>query len=169
MENKSEVSRLTPRNHTRTRQARRPSPLLTSLETYAIKKRPDFSSVNVQQLLRDVDVPDFLDDLAQHPYFASLLGSINPLTEFNFWDSYLVRIPTSRFAPEPRIARIHAISGLIAQKKTPKLDSEPRSDAIFYLPRNDPAFDHEDAKLHGALTTHSPATTTNTPLVQTIV
>ncbi|KAG8760646.1 hypothetical protein FRC11_000087 [Ceratobasidium sp. 423] len=144
---------------------RRPSSLLTSAETYAIKKRPDFSAVNIERLLRVVDVPNFLHDIAEHPYFASLPGStrIDTLTELNFWDSYQVRIPTSQFAPEPRIARIYAVSGLLDHRgRSPKPGSKPRSDAVFYLPRDDKAFNHEEAKLHG-MNPDSPTTAAVTP------
>ncbi|CUA74203.1 hypothetical protein RSOLAG22IIIB_11042 [Rhizoctonia solani] len=128
---------------------RRPSPLLNAVESYAISKQPSFSSVNFADLLRDVNLPDFLCNLARHPYFGTLPFSIDALTDFYFWDSFRVRIPTSQFAPEPRLARIYAISGLKEHRTViPKPGPTPRSDAVFYLPCSDPDFNHADAKLH---------------------
>jgi hypothetical protein len=128
------------------------SPLLTSVETYAIKKQPNFGSISILQLLRDVDIPNFLQDIVQHPYFDKLSISIDILTKFNFWNSYLVQILTSQFAPEPRIAWIYAILGLINHKaKSPKAGKTPQANAVFYLPNDNNSFNHQDARLHGAL------------------
>ncbi|KAG8705568.1 hypothetical protein FRC11_008938 [Ceratobasidium sp. 423] len=130
---------------------KRPSPLLTSVQTFAISKRPAFSSVASERLLREVDIPDFLDDLAQHPYFSNMRTPDIILTRFHCWDSFRVRIPTSPFAPEPRLARIYAVSGLLKRgRKKPKPALTPRSDAVFYLPRDEPGFNHAKARLHGA-------------------
>ncbi|KAG8703010.1 hypothetical protein FRC11_011047 [Ceratobasidium sp. 423] len=128
-----------------------PSPLLTSVQTFAISKRPAFSSVASERLLREVDIPDFLDDLTQHPYFSNMRTPDIILTWFHCWDSFRVHIPTSPFAPEPRLARIYAVSGLLKHgRKKPKPALTPRSDAVFYLPRDEPGFNHTKARLHGA-------------------
>ncbi|KAG8692185.1 hypothetical protein FRC11_003817, partial [Ceratobasidium sp. 423] len=126
-----------------------PSPLLTSVQTFAISKWPMFSSVASEQLLQEVDIPDFLDDLTQHPYFSNMYTPNIILTWFHCWNLFHVHIPTSPFTPEPHLACIYTVSGLLkCGRKKPKPALTPQSDAVFYLPHDKPGFNHAKARLH---------------------
>jgi hypothetical protein len=128
--------------------SRRPA-LLRLCERYLLNKRPTFLEIPAQQLLQEMEVPNFLHDLAKHLDFANLPHFMHPLTLFNFWDSVQIRIPTSLFAPEPRVTRLYAISSLTDRRaKHAKPRPKSRADSIFYLPE-DKEFDHEMAKIHG--------------------
>ncbi|KAG8691040.1 hypothetical protein FRC11_007309 [Ceratobasidium sp. 423] len=118
-------------------------------QTYAIAKKATYASVTIDELQQDVNILDFFSDLVKHPYFVHLGTRITLLTELRIWDSFQLRIPTSQFAPEPRLARIHAISALTKRHTTtPKVIPTQRSDAVFYLPHDKPGFGHSEARLH---------------------
>lgn len=106
-------------------------------------------TVPVSDILEKLDLPDFLDDVTQHPSFENGPGLTNGDTRLNLWNSVQVRIPTSRFVPEARVARINAVSGLLdAKAKQRKKPLVPRADAVFYRPSNTTSND-ELAEIHG--------------------
>lgn len=133
-------------DHPRARPAKGVCPLLHGQgSAYLVAKRANYNSIPAFDLLDKMDIPDSLDDLAAHPHFKDWPWDTNALTKFDLWDSARVRIPTSTFAPEARVARVFAISGL-ARKNNP--GPIARSDAIFY--RSTSAdIDHEAATIHG--------------------
>ncbi|KDN47419.1 hypothetical protein RSAG8_03559, partial [Rhizoctonia solani AG-8 WAC10335] len=129
---------------------RPPPALLTSVQTYMIATIATYASVTIEEVRQDVDIPKLLDDIVRHPYFANLNIHITCLTELRIWDSFRLRIPTSQFAPEPRLTRIHVISSLTKRRTTtPNVIPTRRSDTVFYLPHDEPGFDHSEARLHG--------------------
>lgn len=151
---KSLIIRLNMRDHHRARPAKRVGALHCGQgSAYFIAKRANYTSVPAFDLLDKMDVPHFLDDLAAHPHFKDRPWDTDAHTKFDLWDSAQVRIPTSTFSPEPRVARVSAVSGL------PKKDNPgptARSDAVFY--RSTSAdITHEAATIHGewGLTTES--------------
>lgn len=114
-----------------------------------LTKYPNYRSIPAHELLGQVDIPDFLRDLGKHPDFCGKPWLTGGLTNFDIWDSVQVRIPISEFAPEPRAARLYAISGLTnprARKKMAK--PKQRSDAMLYCP-SDTDINHESSSLRG--------------------
>lgn len=143
---KNSIIWLTVRDHRRARPAKRVCPLLHGQgSAYLVAKRANHTSIPASDLLNQMDIPDFLSNLAAHPHFKDRPWDRNALTNFDLWDSARVRIPASTFAPEARVARVFAISGL-ARKNRPGLAA--RSDAILYR-STDADIDHEDATVHG--------------------
>lgn len=105
-------------------------------------------TVTASDILEKLNIPDFLDNVTKHPSFQNRPGLTDGDMRFHLWNSVQVRVPTSRFAPEARAARIHAVSGLDAKVTRRKRPLVPRSDAIFYRPTNTNVND-ELANIHG--------------------
>lgn len=123
--------------------------LASEHQSNLLTKYPNYHSISAQELLGQVDVPDFLQNLRNHPDFRDQPGLTNGLTKFDFWDSVQVRIPTSEFVPEPRAARLYAISGLTNPRAKKKLAKpKRRSDAVLYHPSSN-NINHESSVLQG--------------------
>lgn len=140
------ADRVKPSYDHRTRPAKRVCPLLNSQSSACVvAKRANHTSIPAFNPLEKMDIPNFLVDLAAHPHFKDRPWDTNALTNFDIWDSARVRIPASTFAPEERVARIFAISGLPSKNK-PRPTA--RSDAIFYRSTSTD-IDHGAATIHG--------------------
>lgn len=99
----------------------------TSTSLHRIARAPTYRGIIVGLLLQELNLPQFLQHLYQHPLFATHTAlDVDEGSRINIWSTLRIKIPPSTFYRTEQLIRIYAQPGIRGE--------EARCDPVFYVP-----------------------------------